>query len=325
MLNLPRCNPLYENISSSQIMLPEAIQKMETAGFSGYLCYTSSHIECWLIFIDGSLTCAVSIENTRRKSGYEAVISLFQDVISEGGTINLYQTTTNLTACIQALVEGTPVVKPELVSTVDLKATLANMKNLLLNGTVLFSTPEHRAMIFYQNGIPIGFFHDAARVIEQIPTETQRIAALPGALIEIRGILPAHELTCSNLLKTMDVNHLWQTVKTGDTLTQAPAAPESVPEILQTAPTNGGTTEPLLDGIIEDLHEISKAYLGRQGKELIDHLLDTFGGKSALLDSQKTTTFLATVTTQAASIDPESRIEEMVELMRSEIARHLSA
>jgi len=123
----------------------------------------------------------------------------------------------------------------------------------------------------------------------------------------------------------MDVNHLWQTVKTGDTLTQAPAAPESVPEILQTAPTNGGTTEPLLDGIIEDLHEISKAYLGRQGKELIDHLLDTFGGKSALLDSQKTTTFLATVTTQAASIDPESRIEEMVELMRSEIARHLSA
>jgi hypothetical protein len=245
--------------------------------------------------------------------------------MSEGGTINLYQTTTDLAACIQALVEGTPVVKPELVSTVDLKATLANMKNLLLNGTILFSTLEHRAMIFYQNGIPIGFFHDAARVIEQKPTEIQRIAALPGALIEIRGILPAHVLRCNNLLATMDIKQLWQTVQTSDALMQITATPQSVPEVLQTAPTSGGTTEPLLDEIIEDLHEISKAYLGRQGKELIDHLLDTFGDKSALLDSQKTTTFLATVTTQAASIDPESRIEEMVELMRSEIARHLSA
>ncbi|MCE1226719.1 MAG: hypothetical protein LWW87_09575, partial [Geobacteraceae bacterium] len=79
-----------------------------------------------------------------------------------------------------------------------------------------------------------------------------------------------------------------------------------------------------LTEIVDDLQEIAKAYLGRQGADLVDNLIDLIGGTSALLDSQKVIAFLAAMAAQAPDIDPEAKIEEMVDLMRSEVVGRLS-
>jgi len=348
MLILPRSNPLYENIPVHKINLPEALKKMGDGGFTGYLGFGSTSSEGYFIYIRGALISILMLEGTQQKSGFEAISGLFNHATSEeGGIINVYRLTVDLAVCTNALLHGTVLVKPELVSGVDLKALLARMKTQALNGTVLFSTTDRGAAIFYKDGMPIGFYHDAASEIETSPTEAQRIAAIPGATIEIRSSPPADELLHHNLLETLNIDRLWQASvnrrvtavpKAAPSVSEPPASsapepsaplmpsgPAPTPVDLQEQPENHSEHDALLSEIVDDLHEIAKAYLGRQGADLVDSLLDLAGGKIALRDSQKVTDFLSAMPVKASAIDPEAKIEEMVDLMRSELSARLPA
>lgn len=326
MLVLPRSNPLYENIPVQKIKLPDALKKMGTGGFTGYLGFGSAKSEGYFVFIKGALISIMMLEGTQRKRGFEALTGLFEHTIAEGGTINVYRMTADLAVCTNALLHGTIITRPEPVSSVDLKALLARMKTQALNGTIIFSAPDHSAFIFYKDGTPIGFYHDASSEISASPSEAQRIAALPGATVEIRSSLSAEELQHHNLLETLNIDRLWQTSLSRHTSAQTketPAPPQSaLPEPEQ--PLHNVKSEVNLAEIVEDLQEIAKAYLGRQGAELVDNMLDLVGGTTALFDPDKVTAFLAAIAAQSPDIDPEARNEEMVDLMRSELAGRLS-
>ncbi|MDK9717798.1 MAG: hypothetical protein OEL57_07820 [Trichlorobacter sp.] len=191
-------------------------------------------------------------------------------------------------------------------------------------------------MIFYKDGAPIGFYHDAAQQIETSPAESQRVAALPGARIEIRSTPSADELLHHNFLETLNIDRLWQASVSRHAASQPQTAPKAEPEpkpvptaVNAPAPEpeqvqNSADHEAQLLELVDDLQEIAKAYLGRQGSDLVDNLIDLVGGKTALLDSQKVTAFLAAMTAQSSDIDPDAKIEEMIDLMRSEIAGRLS-
>lgn len=337
MLILPRSNPLYENLSVQKINLPEAMKKMGAGGFTGYLGYGSNSSEGYFIFIKGSLISALMLEGTSRKSGFEAFTSLFTHTLSEGGVINVYRMTVDLAVCTQALLHGTVIFKPEQVSKLDLKTVLHQIKLQAISGTVLFSTAERSAMLFYKEGTPIGFYHDAAKEIESSPTESERVAALPDAMIEIRSTPSAEELLHHNFLETLNIDRLWQASLNRHTVSPPPAAspaptaspaPEDSPVPEKPASSQHSDVsehnDAQLTEIVDDLQEIAKAYLGRQGADLVNSLIDLIGGKSALRDSQKVIAFLAAMAAQAPDIDPEAKIEEMIDLMRSEIAGRLS-
>ena len=349
MLILPRSNPLYENLAVQKVNLPDAMKKMGAGGFTGYLGYGSNSSEGYFIFIKGALISALMLEGTSRKSGFEAFTSLFTHTLLEGGVINVYRMTVDLAVCTQALLHGTVIAKPDLVSNLDLKTVLHQIKLQAINGTVLFSTAERSAMIFYKEGTPIGFYHDAAKEVETSSTESERVAALPNARIEIRSTPPAEELLHHNFLETLNIDRLWQASLSRHTVSQPSVTPPTaeappvpaVPAVTEPPPTPAAQPVPeipplpqesdvsenddaQLTEIVDDLQEIAKAYLGRQGADLVDSLIDLIGGKSALRDSQKVIAFLAAMAAQAPDIDPEAKIEEMVDLMRSEIAGRLS-
>lgn len=326
MLILPRSNPLYENIPVQKINLPDALKKMGAGGFTGYLGFGSASSEGYFVFIKGALISIMMLEGTQRKSGFEAITCLFEHTIAEGGVINVYRMTVDLAVCTNALLHGTILAKPEPVSGVDLKALLARMKTLALNGTVIFSAPDHSAFIFYKEGTPIGFYHDAACEIDPSPAEAQRIAALPGATVEIRSSSTAEELQRHNLLETLNIDRLWQASINRHAAAQAKVAPTTPPAVQQEpdqVSITGEIDAKLLE-LVDDLQEIAKAYLGRQGAELVDNILDLVGGRTALVDPQKVTAFLAALAAQSPDIDPEAKNEEMVDLMRSELAGRLS-
>ena len=324
MLILPRPNPLYENISAQKINLPEAMKKLGAGGFTGYMGYGSNNAEGYFVFIKGAMVSALMLVGTKRKTGFEAVSSLFTYTLSEGGVINVFRMTAELAVCTHALLHGEVVLKPEQVSTVDLKSLLARMKALPLNGTVLFSTPDRNAMIFYKEGNPVGFYNDTAQDVDSSPAESQRVAALPGALVEIRGTVTVNDLLHHNFLERLNIERLWQTTQSRQVTSQPKPAP--IPAVpVKSESTAAPQNEELLKTIVEDLQEIASAYLSRQGVALVDRLLESAGGKELLLDEQKTTEFLTAMASQSPDIDPEAKIEEMVELMQSEIASHLSS
>lgn len=317
MVVLPRSNPLYENIPAHKATLPDILNKMGSGGFSGYLSYLSPAAEAYALFAKGSLTSILLVEEQRRRTGFDAIAGLFELALRQEGQFNVYRMTTDIVMCTHALLHGEQILQPQEVRTVDLKAVLERMKLQTLNGTVLFSTAERNAMIFYKEGQAIGFYHDGAREVETSALESQRIAALPGASVEIRSSPPASDLMLHNLLEMVNIDRLWETAQKRTVGQPAPVTIEATTE-------EANDHHAQLQEIVDDLNEIAVAYLSRQGAAMVERLLTAAGGSAVLLDATKTSTFLAEVAKAGQAIDPEAKVGEMVDLMQSEIAGRLS-
>lgn len=316
MVILPRSNPLYEQIPTHKSKLPDVLTKMGNGGFTGYLSYTSATAEAYALFAKGALISILLLADERRKTGFEAITALFELVLAQEGLFNVYRMTADIVMCTHALLHGDQLLQPQEVRTVDLKGLLERMKLQALNGTVLFATPERSAMIFYKEGVPIGFYHDTAREIGTSALESQKVAALPGATVEVRSSPPISDLMLHNLLEMVNIDRLWAAAK-GRSGSQTTVAADEAPEA-------NDNRQGQLQEIVDDLLEIATAYLSRQGAGLVERLLAAGGGSGLLLDPARTSAFLAAVAAEGRTIDPEAKLSEMIDLMQSEIAGRLS-
>ena len=69
---------------------------------------------------------------------------------------------------------------------------------------------------------------------------------------------------------------------------------------------------------------IAAAYLSRAGRDIVEKRIKDGGGAALLLDSGKLAGFLALVEADARAADDHARIDEMIDLMKSEIAGRLA-
>jgi hypothetical protein len=185
-----------------------------------------------------------------------------------------------------------------------------------LNGVVRFSTDEHQAMIFFSDGQPVGFHHDDARTIETSPDEPRRIAALPGAHLEVSATRSLEELMRFDLLSRFPPGILGESVKAQK------RADQTVERHEQGNPKVSDQQHEKLAELLEDLQEVAMAYLSREGRLIIDNRLEEAGGLETLLDAEKTDSFLHRVEQDALLIDTPEHINEMITLMKTEIAGH---
>jgi hypothetical protein len=88
--------------------------------------------------------------------------------------------------------------------------------------------------------------------------------------------------------------------------------------------TSLGHSDEKLAELVEDLQEVAMAYLSREGRILIEKSISDAGGMSVLLDNAKTDAMLTHIEEEARVIDSHARIDEMIDLMRSEIAGRLA-
>lgn len=327
---LPKANPLYEQISAEKVIIPDILEKLGKGHFTGYLSHTAVGFEAYCIFAKGKLICAVSTEADRDKTGFEAITQMFDKIFSSGGEINVYRMTADLAMCAHALVLGKKLFDGNEVRQVDIKSLLASIKGQDMNGVVHFYTTDRYAMMFYRNGLPIGFYHDSSRSIETSPDESRKVAALPGARLEVRATKQIEELMQYDLLQMVNLGKLWEAAisrkassQAKEIFFQANEPSEQVNEI--TIPV-----EPLVHGneklaeLVEDLQEVAMAYLSKEGRILIQKNIAEAGGNTVLLDSKKTEKLLLQIEEEAMVIDSHARIDEMIDLMRSEIAGRLA-
>jgi hypothetical protein len=321
---LPKANPLYEQIPTDKVILPDLMEKLGKGHFTGYLNLTAQDFESNCIFVKGKLICAISSGGGQDKKGFEAITLLFDKAFGSGGVVNVYRMTADLAMCSHALLLGTKVLKGDEVRQVDIKSMLARIKGQGMNGVVRFYTDTRFAMMFFKDGTPIGFYHDGLQNIETSPDEARKVAALPGARVEVRSTKSIEELMLYDLLQVVNIHKLWEAAATRTASSQPIAA--SAPVIaapLQTA-TDAGQSDEKLAELVDDLQEVAMAYLSREGRVLISKCIDEAGGNSVLLDTGKTETLLRRFEDEARIIDSHARIEEMVDLMQSEIAGRLA-
>ncbi len=318
MFLLPKGNPLYENIAGNKVKLPEVLEKLQFGGFTGYLDFKFIDAEAVLLFEGGKLISAMYEKGTTVISAFEAIAELCSLIVGEGGVLSVYRLSRDLTMGLHALVHGEVLYRGQELKLIDIKALLEKLKEQQLNGVLRIYTDERTALIFYKDGSPLGFFHDGSQDIETSATESQKVAALPGAKIDVLATKSAEELMGYDLLEVVNITKLWET---------ATAKQQAVAETKrrEAEERDRKAINAKLVDLEDDLKEIVSAYVGKVGRALVEKELGDQGGRQCLLDKDGRARFMAGIEKGAKLLTSMTKLQEMLKTMESEIATRISA
>ena len=312
MFLLPKGTPLYENIAAAKIKLPEMLDKLKSGGFTGYLNFLFPSSNGILFYEGGKLISALHEREKTRLSGFEAIAELCNQILSGGGSLSVYRLSKDLVMGLHALLHGEVLYKGQELKLIDIKGLLEKMKVCQLNGCLRIYTEDRSALIFYKEGAPLGFFHDGSNDIETSASESQKIAGLPGAKIDVLSTKSADELMLYDLLEMVNIGKIWESNK----IRHAAQMEQLTREAQE---RDSKQQDEMLRELEDDLKEVAVAYMGKVGRTLVDKELNEQGGRNALLDTDKVAKFLSGVEKSSKLLTSLSKLKEMSDLMKNEI------
>lgn len=314
MFLLPKGNPLFENLAISKLKLPEVLMKLSNGSFTGYASFVFQTSSAILVFETGKLVSALlEGANGERRSGFEALSSLAERMVTSGsGAMNVYKLSKDLTMSIHALLEGETLYKAQDLKLIDIKALLDKVKSDRMNGCLRIYTNERSAMIFYKEGNPLGFFHDGSSDIETSSSESQKIAGLPGAKIDLFSTQSVEELMGINLLEVANIQKIWDAC-----VNRHQAELESVRR--ERLERDSKTTATKLAELEEQVRAIVCEYVGKVGRGIVDKELSDGGGNSCLLDESGSVRFMSGIERAAKLLISGTNIKIMMEKLSTAI------
>jgi len=315
MFLLPKGSPLFENLAVSKLKLPDVLTKLSNGAFTGYASFVFQSSTAILVFEAGKLV-SVLVEGLdgKRAAGFEALSLLADLMVTTGsGALNVYKLSKDLTMCIHALLEGETLYKAQDLTLIDIKALLEKVKEDQMNGCLRIYTDEHSAMIFYKDGNPLGFFHDGSSDIEASSTESQKIAGLPGAKIDLFSTQSADELMGSNLLEVANIQKIWDTCVSRH-------KSEIDKTNLERQDRDKKAVSQKLAELEEQLKSIVGECIGKFGRGIVDKEISDNGGNSCLMDADGAAKFLKGVERAAKLLASGTNIKLMLEKLSSAIS-----
>lgn len=307
MFLLPKGNPLFENLAVSKLKLPDVLAKLSNGAFTGYASFVFQSGTAILVFEAGKLVSVlVEGQNGKRESGFEALSTLAELMVTTGsGALNVYKLSKDLTMCIHALLEGEILYRAQELKLIDIKTLLEKVKDDQMNGCLRIYTDEHSAMIFYKAGNPLGFFHDGSSDIETSSSESQKIAGLPGAKIDLFSTQSAEELMGTNLLEVTNVQKIWDACI---------ALHKS--EIDKTNLERQERDKKIMSQKLAELEEQVKLivgeYVGKVGRGIVDKEISDNGGNACLIDSDGAEKFMKGIERAAKLLVSGTNIKTMM-------------
>ncbi|MHB8122862.1 MAG: GTPase-activating protein [Desulfuromonadaceae bacterium] len=292
--------------------LPDVLAKLSNGAFTGYASFVFQSSTSILVFEAGKLVSAlVEGQNGRRESGFEALSALTELMVSTGsGSLNVYKLSKDLTMSINALLEGEMLYKAQELKLIDIKTLLEKVKEDKMNGCLRIYTDEHSAMIFYKDGNPLGFFHDGSSDIETSSTESQKIAGLPGAKIDLFSTQSADELMGTNLLEVANIQKIWDACV-------ALHKSELDKTNLERKERDKKVEYIKLSELEEQVKSIVGEYVGKVGRGIVDKEISDNGGNQCLVDADGAEKFMRGVERAAKLLVSGRNIKLMMERLSS--------
>jgi chemotaxis signal transduction protein len=209
MILLPRGNPVKEKIDPGRINLPDALRKLRSGSFSGYLRFDAASATGIIIFEQGRLISALYEEGESRQIAVAALARIFALSLEGGTNLDIFRLSSDLALSIYTLLHGHLLYRGQEIKLIDIKALLGQMKAEQLSGCLRIYTQEHIALIFYRQGNPLGFFHDGSTDLETTADTSMSVARLPGAKIDVLTTTADEEEVLVDLLESVDISKLW--------------------------------------------------------------------------------------------------------------------
>ncbi|MDO3377018.1 DUF4388 domain-containing protein [Geoalkalibacter halelectricus] len=210
MILLPRGNPLKENLNPGRVDLPGALRKLQAGNFTGYLRFAAETGTGILIFEKGKLVSALFEGVAARLVAHEAVARIFEESLQGTASLDIYQLSPELALSIHALLHGEVLYRGQELNLIDIKALLGRIREKRMNGCLRIYAGERIALIFYDQGHALGFFHDGSTDIETTADTSMSIARLPGAKIDLLSTSSLEDLMLTDLQASADLDALWK-------------------------------------------------------------------------------------------------------------------
>ncbi len=212
MMFLPRGNPVRQKVNPARINLPEAMRKLRVGAFSGYLRFDAPQGAGVVLFQEGHLISSVFIDKDEieRLIAYDAIAKIFEISILGNAVLNIFRLSTDLVLNIHALLHGRYLQKGQDLSRLDVAKQLEYIQNEGLTACLRIYAEDKTALIFYDQGYALGFFHEGRTELELTADLATSVALLPHAKLDFLEIRSADEIVLADLMESADLGPIWQ-------------------------------------------------------------------------------------------------------------------
>lgn len=305
MILLPRGNPIKEKIDPGRINLPDALRKLRSGAFTGYLRFDASQSTSIIIFEQGRLISALCEEKGNRLIAEAALARIFAISLGGGTSLDIFRLSSDLALSVHTLLHGHLLYSGQEIKLIDIKALLGQMKEEQLSGCLRIYTQEHIALIFYRQGNPLGFFHDGSTDLETTADTSMSVARLPGAKIDVLTTTADEEQVLVDLLESTDISKLWN----GEVEKIASMRLRSSESEQR---TQVSMEKERREKLLQLFRAAAEAQLGKIGVSMVEKEFE----KVSALNEEALQQFYTTIAKSAKLVAGPSRIELMLADMR---------
>jgi len=313
MIFLPRGNPVRQKVNPARINLPEAMEKLRVGTFTGYLRFDASQGVGVILFKDGQLISSIFMtrETSERLIAYDAIARIFEVSIMGNAVLNIYRMSVDLVLGVHALLHGRYLQKEKDLSSLDVDSLLKRIREEGLTACLRVYTEEKTALIFYDQGYPLGFFHEGRANLEQTADPDASIARLPGAKLDLLEVRSADEIILADLMGSADLGPIWQ--RTRKLLMEERRKREE--EAIRTQEQKEGHRR---ERTLTIFKTIAGNHIGKFGVTQVEK---AFAAVGAGLGENELESFYLELQKLARLVAGQSKISAMIDDMRRQVAR----
>lgn len=211
MILLPKGSPVKEKVNPARVNLPEAMEKLAENGFSGYLRFQSPIGIGVIIFQQGHLISALMQEADvdGRIIAYDAITRIFEISILGNAVLDIYRLSPDVAMNFHALLHGDYVYHEQEVRLLNVEGLLKRIRGERMSCCLRVYADEQVALIFYEQGSALGFFHEGSTELETTADLSQSVAARPGAKLDLLTVTSYEGKKMADLMASADLGPMW--------------------------------------------------------------------------------------------------------------------
>jgi hypothetical protein len=206
MLVLPRGRVVKEGLDPARLKMPDALIKMCTNGFSGYLSFTGSDDRAVLCYEAGKIVAGLWGVEERQLTGEQALEQIFRMIQGDGCQLDIYRVDARLASLVHKACEGEVIFPRQAMTLLDVDRLMAYIDREQFCGALRIYAASQVTMIFYHQGEELGFFHDGQAELSFQADLNHSVAALEGCQLDVIRFVENSQinlrLTGLNLEKT---------------------------------------------------------------------------------------------------------------------------
>ena len=192
MIRLPQGKAVKIDIDLSKVDVSTALKTLRQGRFTGFLSFEFDAGESVFLFVEGKMTEALYKDEHCRLTASLGLEKTLQIIREQGGRLNIYRVNEQLADHLAVALGGVFLLQGECLKGLNIQAVLGRMAQEKRSGCMRIYSDQRVALIFYEDGHPIGFFHEECPEMTTEADVSMSVARDEGALLDV--LVPAERV-----------------------------------------------------------------------------------------------------------------------------------